>query len=487
MLTLSIVGNRLNLYAAGNTKPSTRPNMTLPTGWTSMGCYSDNVGGRTLGFGTQVPGGANNMTNGNCLQACQKAGYTLAGTEYAAEVSRSQLRISRTSADSYKCYCDNSIQAGGGPASDGNAQCNMPCKGDSGQICGGPNRLNLYSFGSKSASSSKSSTTSAKSTGATTSSIASTTSTTPANSPTSVAPTTTAPATTTTSAAPTTTPATTTSVPATSTTSTTSASAQPTVNGFKYQGCYTDTNSTGRSLTYQFPDSQTNTVPSCISQCSGKGYTIAGLQYGTQCFCDNYVANSPQLRPDSECNMACSGDATQKCGAGGRNSIYSSGPLGPRTPPGPLTGSALPTGWNYTGCLKDNINNMRSLPYFMNFPSNNSNTMCINLCQQFGFSVAGTEYGAQVSGLSICSRSLRLTMYSASVETPRTTSMPVQPSCQTHNAPTAVPTTLQVVTAARSVVARTQFHSTLGRRLSTSGPLPLEMLLADSTIPPKAL
>lgn len=61
--------------------------MMLPAGWTSMDCYSDNVGGRTLSYGAQVAGGANNMTSGNCLRACQQAGYNLAGTEYSGEVS----------------------------------------------------------------------------------------------------------------------------------------------------------------------------------------------------------------------------------------------------------------------------------------------------------------------------------------------------------------------------------------------------------------
>lgn len=33
---------------------------------------------------------------------------------------------------------------GGGPAPDGNAQCNMACSGNAGEICGGPNRLTIF-------------------------------------------------------------------------------------------------------------------------------------------------------------------------------------------------------------------------------------------------------------------------------------------------------------------------------------------------------
>lgn len=35
---------------------------------------------------------------------------------------------------------------GGGPAPDGNALCDMPCKGNSAETCGGPNRLDVYQY-----------------------------------------------------------------------------------------------------------------------------------------------------------------------------------------------------------------------------------------------------------------------------------------------------------------------------------------------------
>jgi hypothetical protein len=43
--------------------------------------------------------------------------------------------------------CDNALRNGGGPAPDGNAQCTMACTGNAAEICGGPNRLDLYSYG----------------------------------------------------------------------------------------------------------------------------------------------------------------------------------------------------------------------------------------------------------------------------------------------------------------------------------------------------
>lgn len=54
-------------------------------GWYSLGCYAEGNGGRTLGYGMQVPGGGNNMTVENCQTVCLASKYTLAGVEYAGE------------------------------------------------------------------------------------------------------------------------------------------------------------------------------------------------------------------------------------------------------------------------------------------------------------------------------------------------------------------------------------------------------------------
>lgn len=55
------------------------------TGWSSLGCYSDNVNGRTLANQVQVAGGASAMSVEACETACKAAGYTIAGVEYSGE------------------------------------------------------------------------------------------------------------------------------------------------------------------------------------------------------------------------------------------------------------------------------------------------------------------------------------------------------------------------------------------------------------------
>ena len=80
-------GNRMNLYAAGNTQPSKKPVSAVPAppnGWFPFGgnnnCFNDTQGARSLSNNQylQVP-----MTVEACTSACFKAGYTLAGLEYA--------------------------------------------------------------------------------------------------------------------------------------------------------------------------------------------------------------------------------------------------------------------------------------------------------------------------------------------------------------------------------------------------------------------
>lgn len=99
-------------------------------GWTSAGCYTDNVSGRALTTPGGVPGGPSTMTNEACQTACAGAGFSWAGTEYGGE-----------------CWCGNSIINGNGPAPDGNTGCNMACNGNGGQTCGGPNRLTAFQTG----------------------------------------------------------------------------------------------------------------------------------------------------------------------------------------------------------------------------------------------------------------------------------------------------------------------------------------------------
>ncbi|ORY56844.1 uncharacterized protein BCR38DRAFT_355246 [Pseudomassariella vexata] len=161
---------------------------------------------------------------------------------------------------------------------------------------------------------------------------------------------------------------------------------------WEYKGCYTE-GSSGRALTHQEPDSATLTVDSCVTTCIGLGYRVAGMEYGAQCFCDNFVRNGANLTADTDCNMGCAGDASQDCGAGNRLSIYSNATLVVYEPPAPQK-TDLPGDWEYVGCLFDAVDS-RTFPWMGENIDNTTATSCLSACSKFGYNAGGIEYGYQ--------------------------------------------------------------------------------------------
>jgi hypothetical protein len=257
------------------------------------------------------------MTNAKCRDACLASGYTLAGTEYSGE-----------------CYCDNELQGAGGPAPDGEDQCNMPCNGNQTEICGGPNRLTLFRFYTEQ-----------DPTVTTSSTVV----------PTSVA----------------------TGLPA----------------GFEYKGCYVD-GPGFRIMNHQQPDDQRMTVGSCASKCAVAGYEIAGMEYSTQCFCDNLIRMGGKLATaESECNMPCAGSTSQKCGGPARLSIWSNQTdLKVIAAPKPVQNVSE---WVYQGCITDERVDKRVFPWQLVNQTGNSPEWCLSKCQEFGYMAAGMEYGIE--------------------------------------------------------------------------------------------
>lgn len=65
-------------------------------------------------------------------------------------------------------------------------------------------------------------------------------------------------------------------------------------------GCWGDN---GRMLNGTFLDTWQNSVDFCLATCAGLGFTYAGVQYGSQCGCGDYITGSES--PASDCPMAC--------------------------------------------------------------------------------------------------------------------------------------------------------------------------------------
>lgn len=115
------------LAASVHSRDSDPPVVGINGVWVGGICYNDTVSARALP-NLVVDG---NITMNSCVTACHALNYPLAGVEYGSE-----------------CWCgselDNDSQPYNATASAQN--CNMPCEGDSSEICGGPNCLNLYFY-----------------------------------------------------------------------------------------------------------------------------------------------------------------------------------------------------------------------------------------------------------------------------------------------------------------------------------------------------
>ncbi|ETN45954.1 uncharacterized protein HMPREF1541_00136 [Cyphellophora europaea CBS 101466] len=323
--------NRLDVYVLG-------ARSIIAPDWAPLGCYTDSVTARTLSVGMPVPGGPANMTQENCQQACFASNYNISGVEYSQE-----------------CYCDNQYRNGGGPAADGTAGCNMNCNGNTDEVCGGPNRLNVFTYVGRSPSATTTSALAAASTQSGVSTVQTTSS----------------------STAPATTP--------------TSAAQLP--GNWTYRGCYID-NANGRILMNELPDNDALTIENCVQTCASQGMTVVGLEYSKQCFCGSSIINAGTLaNADSDCAMTCSGNSSEVCGGSNRMSIFATGNM-TILPVPTIQRTNLPANWAYQGCLNDN-GNSRVLPHQIDMRTNMTATNCLALCGQFGYSAAGLEYGQQ--------------------------------------------------------------------------------------------
>ncbi|KOS19608.1 putative fungistatic metabolite [Escovopsis weberi] len=98
----------------------------------------------------------------------------------------------------------------------------------------------------------------------------------------------------------------------------------PVVGDWAYQGCYEDNVKQVRTFTWQLIF-QNMTPDQCLKQCATFGYMAAGLEYGDECYCGdpfNIQTVGSTKRPESECNIPCTGNGSAICGGGSRLTTY---------------------------------------------------------------------------------------------------------------------------------------------------------------------
>ncbi|KAH9052789.1 WSC domain-containing protein [Lactarius vividus] len=90
--------------------------------------------------------------------------------------------------------------------------------------------------------------------------------------------------------------------------------------GWTSRGCYSDSTSS-RSLERRV-DPGDVTVESCVSTCQAQSFTIAGLEFGQECWCGNQIQSPGASISQSSCNKACTGDNTEVCGGPDALQVY---------------------------------------------------------------------------------------------------------------------------------------------------------------------
>ncbi|ETS86981.1 hypothetical protein PFICI_00809 [Pestalotiopsis fici W106-1] len=193
---------------------------------------------------------------------------------------------------------------------------------------------------------------------------------------------------------------TTTSSSVISSTTTSSSAAATTTSalsaGFSALGCYVDSGNP-RLLTYQATSGSTNTPQSCATACQSAGYKYSGTEYASECWCGNTKPdNSTLATSSSECNMACSGDATQTCGAGNRLSVVDdttwTSSFGVRASYGT---------WTLMDCYVDTSSRILPNGVSLSASGGSSNATiahCLDACAASGYPYCGEEYYSECYG-----------------------------------------------------------------------------------------
>ncbi|KAI8608814.1 aspartic peptidase domain-containing protein [Chytriomyces sp. MP71] len=221
----------------------------------SVGCYQDSTN-RVMSRRLWVQAEA---TPTRCLRDCVAAGYAFAATENGNE-----------------CWCDNWLPAASSDS------CNMPCAGDSMQMCGGPWALSVVSRA---------------------------------------------------------------------------------VN----LGCFQD--NPGRVMPRFAGIYGDLSTSNCLWNCMHSGYTFAGVENGNECYCSNSLPSSPL--PASSCSVPCTGDVGQKCGGSYALTVVSS--------------------TMNLGCYQDS--SKRVLPSFAWKRDDATPWSCLATCVSDGLAYAGMENG----------------------------------------------------------------------------------------------
>ncbi|KAK0636800.1 carbohydrate-binding WSC, partial [Bombardia bombarda] len=140
-------------------------------------------------------------------------------------------------------------------------------------------------------------------------------------------------------------------------------------------GCYTDSPD-ARVLPTQVTVSNGLTPEKCVSACAAQGFSYAGVEYMSECWCGSTTPSSTLKADDSTCSLQCTGSSTETCGGAYLIDVYRT-----RSPV-----------WTTAGCYFDAVS-PRLLPDQKQVSGDMTVAKCLDACSEYAF--AGVEFATQ--------------------------------------------------------------------------------------------
>lgn len=98
------------------------------------------------------------------------------------------------------------------------------------------------------------------------------------------------------------------------------------VGAYPLDGCYNDTLNAHVLNATTYTNSTSMSVEACVGYCITKNYDVAGLENGQSCYCGSTLASSVNSVAAAQCNMLCTGNRREFCGAYDRLLVYKKDP-----------------------------------------------------------------------------------------------------------------------------------------------------------------
>ncbi len=113
------------------------------------------------------------------------------------------------------------------------------------------------------------------------------------------------------------------------------------VGSYLSKGCYAEATNSRLLGGPSYTNGTGMTVESCVGFCKTAGANYAGVEYAEQCFCADSLPSTATALDAGQCNMLCTGNNREFCGAGSRLNVYFNDPSSV-SPNGTLTNANAP-------------------------------------------------------------------------------------------------------------------------------------------------